>query len=403
MGNMVIERTVSSKHDSQRTDSQKEADITIDRATIQSSQKKRRVQSAVSRSASEKRSSQQTGYEAAPKSESSSEKTHSFHASQPDEMSAESDETLSEEDMEAPDEDHVIRVYDARFKIPAQSNLGQLMTAKGSELNQGLQNKDYRKMVRAVEMFKKITNITTLVLMSLAMVFTLGVLCWQSYNLFRQPYFLSRTRVDIVQEIDFETVTINKVQYFAYRNTTEGASDVDSSSNYYIAPNVTETCEGQGHQLIDTMHRMQQIRDNIRSPYMILSSVYVILLMMVTFAIATIWAPFKMKEHHIPAFLRKAESNVFYDFMRVRVLSFVYFMTLSGCLPHLTFYFVNDVCLHTYSQRDFGLNWTDYYQFCLTALIWVISVPITLYVAATALRDSLRYILIPLIIANITF
>jgi len=38
-----------------------------------------------------------------------------------------------------------IRVYDARFKIPAQSNIGQLMSAKNSaELNKGQSNKEYR-------------------------------------------------------------------------------------------------------------------------------------------------------------------------------------------------------------------------------------------------------------------
>ena len=132
---------------------------------------------------------------------------------------------------------------------------------------------------------------------------------------------------------------------------------------------------------------MLEIRNNIESFYMRLSELYVVVLMLINFGVSCIWVPFRMREHHIPVFLRKAQSNVFYDFMRIRVLSFAYFITLAGCLPQMTFYYVNDVCLHTYSERDFGINWTDYYQFCLTALIWVISAPILLYGVAHMFRD----------------
>ena len=63
-----------------------------------------------------------------------SEETHRFS----DESS--SDETVMSSDSdEGPDlYDQPIRVYDARFKIPAQSNIGQLMSAKNSaELSKG--------------------------------------------------------------------------------------------------------------------------------------------------------------------------------------------------------------------------------------------------------------------------
>jgi hypothetical protein len=39
----------------------------------------------------------------------------------------------------------------------------------------------------------------------------------------------------------------------------------------------------------------------------------------------------------------------------------------------------------------------------LTALIWVISVPIILYIIALTFRDNLRYALIPCMIANLVF
>jgi hypothetical protein len=33
--------------------------------------------------------------------------------------------------------------------------------------------------------------------------------------------------------------------YFLYRNMTEGATDVSSGSNWYIVPDVDETCSGR--------------------------------------------------------------------------------------------------------------------------------------------------------------
>jgi len=56
------------------------------------------------------------------------EETHSYHES---EGSADFSDASSDSEEAAPP---VIRIYDARFKIPAQSNLGQLMAAKGNDL-----------------------------------------------------------------------------------------------------------------------------------------------------------------------------------------------------------------------------------------------------------------------------
>lgn len=55
-----------------------------------------------------------------------SEETHQFETES--EVSVMSSESEEEPDMT----DQPIRVYDARFKIPAQSNIGQLMSAKSS-------------------------------------------------------------------------------------------------------------------------------------------------------------------------------------------------------------------------------------------------------------------------------
>lgn len=101
--------------------------------------------------------------------------------------------------------------------------------------------------------------------------------------------------------------------------------------------------------------------------------------------------------------LRVAQSNVFYDFMRIRLLCYAYFVVLSGNLPHLTLYYSQHKCLHTYDDRDFGINWTDYFQFSLLLMTWVISVPMVIYWIASSCKESIKYCLFPFLIANLVF
>lgn len=167
-------------------------------------------------------------------------------------------------------------------------------------------------------------------------------------------------------------------------------------------PDAKKTCEG-AVQIYDRIDRLIDIRNNISSPYMMTSEIYIIILMVMAFLAAAIYVPFRMKEHSIPILLRNASSNVFYDFMKIRIYVFIYFMTLAGCLPHLMFYFHHDVCLHTYSSQFFGIDWTDYYQFCLTMLVWVISIPLAIFLVANAFRDNIKYSMYPFLIANMVF
>jgi len=90
-----------------------------------------------------------------------------------------------------------------------------------------------------------------------------------------------------------------------------------------------------------------QIRDNIKSPYMFVSELYCICLMIACLIGACIYVPFFMKEYDIPIILRKAGSNIFYDLLMIRIYVFLAFMTLAGSLPHLTMFFLKDKCLHT--------------------------------------------------------
>jgi len=126
------------------------------------------------------------------------------------------------------DQNTVIRVYDARFKIPAQSNLGQLMTAKGRDLTKSQSNKQYREMVKSVERYKKFVSTTAILLMGSAMLLTIGIYIYNMIGLDDGYFYIARTRVEVSEIIDFEEITTNKVYYFLYRNETIGASDVDT-------------------------------------------------------------------------------------------------------------------------------------------------------------------------------
>ena len=134
---------------------------------------------------------------------------------------------------------------------------------------------------------------------------------------------------------------------------------------------------------------------------MIVSESYVLAMMLLTAFVCCVFLPYNAKERTIPIYLRQAQSNVFLDFLYLRIGAFMFFMMLAGCLPHLNFYRL-DTCLHTTSSK-FGVLWTDYYQYCLVALIWVITVPFIVFILARMMNDNLRYILIPIMVAFVIF
>ena len=106
---------------------------------------------------------------------------------------------VSSESDDGPDiSDQPIRVYDARFKIPAQSSIGQLMSAKNSaELTKGHTNKEYRNMVKGLERFKKFVSIMAILFMGAAMIFNILVYGMLIANLQKDKYYIARTRYDV--------------------------------------------------------------------------------------------------------------------------------------------------------------------------------------------------------------
>ena len=107
----------------------------------------------------------------------------------------------------------------------------------------------------------------------------------------------------MTQVIDFETITTNEVQYFLYRNDTEGATDVNAGNNWYIVPNVTEACP-DGVQLLKDLDRITTVRNTIDSYFMIVSESYILLLMFILTILAVWVIPEMLKEHHIPMLFR---------------------------------------------------------------------------------------------------
>ena len=211
-------------------------------------------------------------------------------------------------EMSSEDDDNTnqpIRVYDARFKIPAQSNIGQLMSAKNSsELNKGQSNKEYRNMVKNLERYKKFVSTTVICIMALAMLFNIGVYVLTIKNLQEEKYFLARTRYNITKEVDFEEINVAEIMYFLYKNKSADAHDAGDDLNLFIASNIEELCDNKGVYLLSDSTRMKSIRNNINSFYMLFSESYILLLMLLCMIFAVIVIPQRMKEHHVPMLMR---------------------------------------------------------------------------------------------------
>lgn len=79
------------------------------------------------------------------------------------------------------------------------------------------------------------------------------------------------------------------------------------------------------------------------------SEVLIMLLLVLCFIIACVYIPYSINEYKIPIYLRTTYSNVFLDYLKLRVFVFAYFIILSGTLPHFNFYVVDEdaKCLHT--------------------------------------------------------
>jgi len=68
------------------------------------------------------------------------------------------------------------------------------------------------------------------------------------------------------------------------------------------------------------------------------SECLILVLMVICWFIACIYIPFVINEYQIPIYMRATYSNVFLDYLKMRMGVFAYFIILSCCLPHFNFY-----------------------------------------------------------------
>ena len=129
---------------------------------------------------------------------------------------------------------------------------------------------------------------------------------------------------------------------------------------------------------------------------------------MLILAVLAVYAiPIKLREHHIPMLFRQADENMFSVIMRAMIFAYFYFIILCGCMPSASMYRVHDVCLHTDLEGDskttLDIEQTDYYTVCLAMFVWFITAPILLYMVFAYFKDASRYLLIPIVVANLVF
>lgn len=302
-----------------------------------------------------------------------------------------------------------VRVYEAKFKIPKNANLGEMMNAKSLVFaNDPKKFERYANDQKLMGRYKRFVSYSTLFLMAVAFAASLFMIIYNWVHLHNGHFYVARTKESEIVEIDFEPMNITKVRYFLYRNMTEGASDINAKSNYQIVDNATKLCANEGQkgfavQQIEDIKRITAIRDNLYSPFMYISEIYVVIQIVICAFLCLIYFPFRLKEYQIPLILRKSKANVFFDYMRIKIIAYVYFLIMVGTLPHFMFYVPNDKCLHTVNEADFGINWTDYYQFCLIMSTWIVSIPIIIYVIGRWLNDNFRFCMYPLLVANLVF
>jgi hypothetical protein len=193
--------------------------------------------------------------------------------------------------------------------------------------------------------------------------------------------------------------------YFLYKNESmERANDADHLSNQVIVSDIDALCGGPGqYALFPTLDAVEAIRHNVNSLYMFISIIYVLFLMALVTGFNAIYISYFLKEHQVPLIFRNPDSNLFYDIQRAKILFYLVFIVLSGVLGSLNFYDMNAKCLHTYDESLIRSDYVDLSQYSLTALLWIVSVPMMFLACMVGMRDNMKFGCYPIVIANIIF
>lgn len=197
---------------------------------------------------------------------------------------------------------------------------------------------------------------------------------------------------------------VYELVYFLYRNTTSEAGDATSDGNTLIVADIDGVCGGtQEYSLFSDLVSAQTIRDNINSPYMYASFAYTMLLMLIVVAVNTVYVPYFLKEYQIPLIFRNPDSSMYYDIQRAKDLFYVVFLVLSGIPAQLNFYVIGGTCLHTHNEDELSSANVDMYQYSMTALLWIVSLPMIILFIMVGMRDNLKFGCYPVVLVNLIF
>ena len=184
-------------------------------------------------------------------------------------------------------------------------------------------------------------------------------------------YFIGRALVKEVIEQDFEVQTVDKIKYFLYLNSSVYAVDATDARNQEILADVEHLClpkqlrdygaEYHMPEFFEDPQDLVRIRANISSYFVKASEVGVMLLMAGLSIFNTFYVNARMKGYQIPVLFRGAETNEWYDRMRIHNGIFFMIGILGGCLPNLAFFTFGEICLNTVDPDLMPVEVSDKY------------------------------------------
>jgi hypothetical protein len=152
------------------------------------------------------------------------------------------------------------------------------------------------KMV-LLEALKKFASTTIVIIMAVAMLYNIAVYIYLITQANGQHYYVQSTKHTTTQVIDFEELSVTENTYFLFRDSDPEARDADGRDGLTtIKEHVQKTCGGD-FEVVSDLKRMTAIRDNLDSPFTLVSEIYVVALMFLCFYAACIWIPYQINEY----------------------------------------------------------------------------------------------------------
>ena len=279
-----------------------------------------------------------------------------------------------------------------------------------------IQNKAAKRQERCVaciQVYKFISKNLINLAMAWLNVIMIGLYARALLESWNYRYFIGRALVNEVIEEDFEVLVVDKIKYFLYLNSSVYAVDAVDANNQDILSDVESLClpkqmrdlgaEYHMPEFFEDPQDLVRIRSNISSYFVKASEVGIMLLMAGLTVLNTFYVNSRMKGYQIPVLFRGAETNEWYDRMRIHNLLFFSICVLGGCLPNLAFFTFGEICLNTMDPDLMPVEVSDKYQYLVVVLLWVIILPTICMGVGTVFRDHSRLVCYPVLIANLIF